>query len=288
MDVASHRVAPALLALLLMWVCSWTLMLGSAHAAVPTVGFPSWWRGDCDVGHDPGSYRLGAVWHGLVACGPRPNHGGSDVTTYYFSGAWGEYEWECVELSMRWLYQAYGVHPFNANGNAVVDNYSPADGGGLVKIDNGTHGVVPQPGDVLEFAGHPYGHTAVVTAGAVDGSGNGSVTVIEENASATGWNTYDVSSWQVAGAVDWLERRAAAPSARSTPGTTVPSTDVAPVVTAPAQAHPARPRGSAAPKHRSGRRTATRPRRTPARARPARPRGHVPAQPSHGASSRRR
>ena len=263
MDVATHRAASSLLALLVVWVCSCTLMLGSAHATVPTVGFPSWWRGDCDVGHDPGSHRLGAVWHGLVACGPRPSRGGRDVTTHYFSGAWGEYEWECVELSMRWLYQAYGVHPFNANGNAVVDNYSRADGGGLIKIANGRHGVVPQPGNVLEFAGHPYGHTAVVTAAAVDRSGNGSVTVIEENASPTGWDTYDIRRWRVAGAVDWLAR----------PG-------------APAKAHPAR--GSAARTHRSGRRKATRPRRTPAQVRPARPRARVSSRPSRGASSPRR
>ena len=38
---------------------------------------------------------------------------------------------------MRFMALAYGVAAYNANGNDVVRNYSTADGGGLVKIDNG-------------------------------------------------------------------------------------------------------------------------------------------------------
>lgn len=177
---------------------------GSNAGGAPDVGTPGWWNGDCDSGGYGGAHRLGAVWHGLVACGPRRlGDGGYDRTVHFFPGAWGEYEWECVELSMRWLYLAYGVHPYSANGDQVVNNYSGAAGGGLVKIANGTHGVAPQPGDVLAF---PRVHTAVVTASSVDGAGNGTVTVIEQNASANGWDTYAVHGWSVAGVSGWLHK----------------------------------------------------------------------------------
>ena len=67
---------------------------------------PGWWNGDCDVHNHSGSYRLGAVYEGMPARGPGPLQGGYDYLVRFFSGAWGEYEWECVELSMRFMYLA--------------------------------------------------------------------------------------------------------------------------------------------------------------------------------------
>ena len=123
----------------------------ASSGTAPTIVTPSWWKGECDAENDPGSHPLGASWHGLVACGPRPAaEDVADRTVRFFEGAWGEYEWECVELSMRWLYLAYGVHPYEANGYDIVDNYTAADGGGLVQVANGVVGQLPQPGDVLE------------------------------------------------------------------------------------------------------------------------------------------
>ena len=90
----------------------------------PPVQFPPWWSGPCDDNHYPGSFPLSS-WDGLKACGPGPNRGGYDSVVEFFPGAWGEYEWECVELSMRWLYLEYGVRPYSANGSGVVWNYSP-------------------------------------------------------------------------------------------------------------------------------------------------------------------
>ena len=100
--------------------------------------------------------RIAPPWRvlqGVDACGPRPLADGTgDVfTEHFFAGAWGEYEWECVELVMRWMYIAYGVHPYSANGYQVVSNYQTSDGGGLVKYGNGTAGHSPQPGDVISF-----------------------------------------------------------------------------------------------------------------------------------------
>src|SRR5581483_11481256 len=123
--------------------------------AVPT---PPWWSGACDdthyyagsqqLGWPVHSYQLapGAVFQGLVACGPRPYYNeGPDVLVRFFSGAVGEYEFECVELSMRWLYQQYGITPYVANGSQVVWNYN---GTALQKVANGTTGQVPAAGDV--------------------------------------------------------------------------------------------------------------------------------------------
>ena len=44
-----------------------------------------------------------------------------------------------------------------------------------------------------------FGHASVVSSASVDGSGNGSVTVIEENNAASGESTLSVSNWLVAG-----------------------------------------------------------------------------------------
>ncbi len=188
-----------------------------------SVQAPSWWRGGaCDPTNYPGSHSLGASWHGLVACGPGPTQGGSDHDVSFFPGAWGEFEWECVELSMRWMYLAWGVNPYPADGWDVVLDYNlPSykakynpNGPPLVVVNNGTIGAVPQPGDVLSVArsqANPYGHTAVVTANAVDPEGNGSITVIQQNGGAgnDGWATYPVNNWLVGdGVSDWLHNPA--------------------------------------------------------------------------------
>ena len=184
---------------------------GTVEAAA--LATPAWWNGDCDYNtYHAGSggvssYRLGEVYLGMPACGPRPwSDGGPDVLVRFYSGSWGEYEWECVELAMRFLYLMYGVAPYGANGSQVVWNYS---GSRLVKVSNGTPGQAPQPNDVLSYgATSTAGHTAVVTASSVDVNGNGTVIVIEQNSSASGRGTLTVSNWTVSafsGAISgWL------------------------------------------------------------------------------------
>ena len=119
---------------------------------------------------------------------------------------------------MRWMYLTWGVNPYPADGWDVVRNYGLAairatynpDGPQLVVVTNGTDGAVPQPGDVVSVArtrNDNFGHTAVVTASAVDALGNGTITLIQQNGGAAnnGWTTYAVSSWVVAdGVTGWL------------------------------------------------------------------------------------
>ena len=157
----------------------------------PPVRFPPWWSGQCDDNHYSGSFPLSS-WDGLTACGPGPNRGGYDAVAEFFPGAWGELEWECVELSMRWLYLEYGVHPYAANGSDVVANYSPADGGDLQKFANNGSSV-PRPGAVLSLGSvWGEGHTAVVTATHVT-HGVGTINILEQNMNGgNGTNTLEV------------------------------------------------------------------------------------------------
>lgn len=183
----------------------------SAHrgAAQAAVGAPAWWDGDCDANHwnsaaaskgwhGTGAHRLGASYLGVPVCGPRPGSDGSpDVT--WMRGGWGHYEWECTELAFRFMAQIYGVTAYGANGVDVVNNYRSSYGGGLMRVDNATVGKAPQPGDVISFRnGSDAGHVAVVSASTVDGSGNGSITLISQNDTTDGSRTLGVTAWQVA------------------------------------------------------------------------------------------
>lgn len=162
---------------------------------------PPWWQGDCDYttyynSSGIGSYRLGAVYLGVPACGPRPWYDSApDVEVHFFPGSWGVLEWECVEYSMRFLYLKYGTAPYGANGSQVVWKYS---GSLLGKVSNKTPGISPQPNDILSYGStSTSGHTSVVTSSTVDLNGNGTITVIEENAAEFGSDTLVVSNWEV-------------------------------------------------------------------------------------------
>jgi hypothetical protein len=185
--------------------------------ATGAVATPPWWNGDCDVADNPGSHPLGASYRGVEVCGPRPSADHlSDRLVRFFNGAWGEQEWECVELAMRYLYVAYGVSPYNANGKDVYANYTPAAGGGLVKVANGTPGVPPAPGDVITFGAAPstpLGHVGVVESVAMGVNGNGTIRILSQNDTTDGWRTLNVIGWSVDGAtagvgptVGWLHK----------------------------------------------------------------------------------
>jgi hypothetical protein len=191
------------------------IVLGGATIPLQAAGAvdaprPSWWDGDCDANHwntaaaakgwtGEGAHRLGASYLGVPVCGPRPGADDAPDVTWTRPG-WGEYEWECVELAMRFMVQVYGVSPYNANGGDVVRNYQPSAGGGLVTVGNGTAGQAPQPGDVISFD-RPggYGHVLVVTGTSVDGAGNGTVRTMSQNDTADGWRDLTVENWVVKG-----------------------------------------------------------------------------------------
>ena len=165
---------------------------------------PAWWSGRCNAGRHVGAYALGASFRGVQACGPQPGKTTGRLV-FFFPGAWGEYEWQCTELVYRFLYLAYGVAPYNGNGDQVVDNYRPSFGGNLVKVMNGS-GALPAPGDVLSYVSV---HTSIVTRVEVDAEGNGTVDVLEQNAPNNGFATLKVSHGKIAGVKNWLHRQLA-------------------------------------------------------------------------------
>jgi len=178
---------------------------------------PPWWSGACDSGNYVGAHPLGASYRGVAVCGPRPGADNMpDRLVRFYNGAWGEQEWECVELAMRFMYLAYGVSPYNANGKDVYANYSLAAGGGLVKVADGTVGVPPAPGDVITFGplpATPLGHVGVVESVAIDANGNGTVRILTQNDTVDGWRTLAIHSWSVDGTtagvgptVGWLHK----------------------------------------------------------------------------------
>jgi hypothetical protein len=167
------------------------------------VAAPAWWSGSCDSGNYPGAHPLGASYRGVEVCGPRPGADGApNRPVQFFAGAWGELEWQCVELSMRFMYLAYGVSPYGANGKDVVDNYTPADGGNLTKVANGTPLAPPLPGDVISFGPTPTssaGHTGVVAATIIDATGTGTVRILSQNDTDDGWRNISMTNWTVDG-----------------------------------------------------------------------------------------
>jgi CHAP domain len=205
-----RRLVPALLTITALLSSSVIAVEARAvRTAAADVSAPSWWSGDCDANwwnpqaaakgwHGAGAHRLGAVYLGVPVCGPRRSGDGAPDVMWRRSG-WGELEFECVELAMRFMVQVYGVAPYAANGDGVVRNYSTAYGGNLVKIANGTVAKAPEPGDVISFDNPYVGHVAVVTASSVNGAGDGSITMLSQNDTANGWRTLAVSHWRVAG-----------------------------------------------------------------------------------------
>lgn len=178
---------------------------GSAPGAGPSnapidVGAPAWWspseEDSCNDnnffaatgGH---SAPLGANWHGVYACGPKNSY----HPVHFFTSAWGQYEFQCVELVMRFLFLQWGIAPFEGNGNTIKDHL-PAS---MVFYGNdGTHGMVP--GDIITEDGSTpgsSGHAMIITGVALDVTGSGLVTIMEQNASSSGGRTLSVTNWVV-------------------------------------------------------------------------------------------
>ncbi|HEY7816495.1 MAG TPA: CHAP domain-containing protein, partial [Nakamurella sp.] len=138
----------------------------------------------------------------VPACGPRGSTNPVWVNPY--PGSLTTAGYQCVEFSRRYLYYKYGaVYNKSTNGDQIVDHYYSAYPTFFTVVANGTVGKAPVPGDVLSFSpvatfsSPSGGHTAVVQASAVNSKGNGSLTLVEENASTSGVVVIPVTSWRV-------------------------------------------------------------------------------------------
>lgn len=158
----------------------------TAHA----LSTPSWWSGICNKDNYAASYALGSSYNGVISCGPGSTQGGDFAHTVNFGVGATQYQWECVELAMRYMYLAYGIAPYALSDNArtIVSDYA---GSRLEKKGN-NGSTLPIPGDVLALDITSYGHTAIVTDVGVDSSGNGTIRAIEQNSSPNGIRNINV------------------------------------------------------------------------------------------------
>jgi len=174
--------------------------LSTSDLTLRPVATPSWWNGICDDNNyfpvaGIHAIALGGSWNNLLACGPRPyTVSNPDNMAHFFAHAWGEYEFECTELVMRWLYSEWNIAPFQGNGNTLKDHLPSS----VLFYPNGTPNIVP--GDVLTENGstkNAFGHTAVITAVSLDQTGSGTLTILEQNSSAAGTRLLYVNRWLV-------------------------------------------------------------------------------------------
>ena len=103
---------------------------------------------------------------------------------------------QCVELSTRFLWVVYGkvIRKVDSGADLVELGHDQLH----IPIGTPGPGRVPEPGDILSLSGpfaDPSGHTAVVAAVNVNPAGNGSIQVMEENGSLSGWDHIDVRDW---------------------------------------------------------------------------------------------
>lgn len=178
---------------------------------------PAWWNGVCNIQNyraatGKASFPLGSGFQGVVPCGPIPGPSGERVV--FFPDAdgdfgpnkhgHGEFEFQCVELSMRYMQLAYGITAYPGNGSQVVPNFrtksKPKDRDKMVIIPNGKFPPAPVAGDILSY-GPPttIGHTSVCIGSNVDSQGNGTITVMEQNNSKVGKQDLKVVNWEVRG-----------------------------------------------------------------------------------------
>ena len=167
----------------------------------------------------------------VPACGPLPGTGGGpDVHPYPGSLATPGYQ--CVEFSERYLYYKYGATMgISTNGDQVVAHYRAKYPSLFSVVANGTANEAPVQGDVLSFStvstfnSGSGGHTGVVEASSVNSSGNGSITIVEENAVSSGVQVLSVSNWTVNYSgfpyIEWLHSQAAQ-TAPTVPAVTTP------------------------------------------------------------------
>jgi hypothetical protein len=171
---------------------------------------PAWWHGTCDADWwnphafalgctGTGAHELGASLFGIPVCGPRPGDDSAPAVPWSRTGVAAS-EWDSSELAFRFMAQAYGVTPYSAIPENVVRAYTPGSGGDLVFVANRTVGVAPLPGDIISFDSQTTtGHVAVVAASSVGANGNGTVTLISQNDTASGWHSVPVTGWLVRG-----------------------------------------------------------------------------------------
>jgi hypothetical protein len=145
-------------------------------------------------------YDLGANFDKVWACGPAPGASGTPGYGDAFESA--PYGFQCTELADRFLWDVWGLTPVRGDALDGESFASTVHGAhpSVPLVLNGTAGQPYRSGDLVSFTGNshePDGHVAVVTASAENASGNGTVTIMEQDAAVSGQETLTVSDWSL-------------------------------------------------------------------------------------------
>jgi hypothetical protein len=145
-----------------------------------------------DLGNGSTSYD------NVYPCGPQPGGSSPDYgDSFQPSGGF-----QCTELANRFLFDVWGLRPIfgtSLDGKTFAQSVH-VDYPSVPLVSNGTPGRPYLPGDIVSFTGNsnePDGHVAVVIASTENSSGNGTVTIMEENAATSGKETLKVSDWKL-------------------------------------------------------------------------------------------
>ena len=185
--------AAGLLAALLITVPSGTISVTAAtrtRAASPT---SAWGCSSIPGSGGLGQYLGNSYSDPIVtiqACGPGDGASFS-VLPYPKSAYTSSPGYQCTELIWRYIYFRFGltipsVSKFGqTNGAQIVNHYAAAYPSTFTSYNNGTRYGSPVQGDVISLSNKSNfsdtGHTMLVQSSTVNSSGNGTLTVIEEN-----------------------------------------------------------------------------------------------------------
>ena len=187
----------------------------SRSATQSTLLFAPWWNGsECDntrysqpihlvtkgdltysdKGAGTSSYPVKDIngniiaYDGIEVCAPRPAYDNvPDVYVKFVGQSAPQFEWECTELVMRYLYQVYNVAPYAADGKDVVSNFPINKYPGVIKkVQNDGKSPLPKAGDILSYddnaPSNKAGHTSIVTGQVLNKRGQVvGINVIQQN-----------------------------------------------------------------------------------------------------------
>lgn len=189
-----------------------SLLMLSQPALAANVRTPEWWGNvnpaSCDPAHFSGSSSLGQ-WDGFASCQPQGTLNGVYFTRGGSTYGAAQDEWQCVELAMRYMMLAWGVQPYGADGDEVVENWNNS-ATGITPVDisnkgtnykNNTNGQVPSIGDVISFGQwgeSDGGHVAIITdVRQLSGTGNYAFTFFDQNDNSNPYhmNQLTMSDW---------------------------------------------------------------------------------------------
>jgi len=170
----------------------------TAHLARPASWSTDWADSSFCASNDVP--YMGTTYNGVAACGDPYVNADSNMQgpIYYNSVELDSYGFQCVELAARYFYYVTGQTPPLGNGDAYAYNIGAEYGYNVYPA--GYYGVTSTfqssltPGQIISMwsSSDETGHVAVVTAVNVT-NGNGTITVMDENASASGTDTITVS-----------------------------------------------------------------------------------------------